>query len=75
MASDETVLYDFCTELLHTQGVSDPTYAKMVSLFGEIGVIDTVGIMGYYSMLAMVMNTARTPLRDETLPRLNPFPR
>ncbi len=75
MASDEAVLYDFCTELLHTQGVSDPTYAKMVSHFDEIGVIDTVGIMGYYSMLAMVMNTARTPLRDETLPRLNPFPR
>ena len=75
MADDEAVLYDFCTELFHTRGVSDPTYARMVSEFEEIGVIDTIGIMGYYSMLAMVMNTARTPLREGQTPGLKPFPR
>ena len=75
MADDEAVLYDFCTELFRTQGVSDPTYARMVSEFKEIGVIDTIGIMGYYSMLAMVMNTARTPLREGQTPGLKPFPR
>lgn len=75
MAEDEATLYDFCTELLHTQGVSDPTYARMLSHFEEIGVIDTIGIMGYYSMLAMVMNTARTPLRDGEAPGLPFFPR
>ena len=75
MAEDEATLYAFCTELLHTQGVSDPTYARMVSQFDEIGVIDTIGIVGYYSMLAMVMNTARTPLRDGATPGLAPFPR
>ena len=69
------VLYDFCTELYHTQGVSDATYARMVSEFQEIGVIDTIGIMGYYSMLAMVLNTARTPLREGQTPGLAPFPR
>ena len=47
----------------------------MVSEFEEIGVIDTIGIMGYYSMLAMVMNTARTPLREGQTPGLKPFPR
>ena len=75
MADDEAVLYDFCTELYHTQGVSDATYARMVSEFQEIGVIDTIGIMGYYSMLAMVLNTARTPLREDQPPGLKPFPR
>ena len=75
MVADEAVVYDFCTELLRTQGVSDPTYARMVSHFEEIGVIDTIGIMGYYSMLAMVMNTARTPLRDGAQPPLSSFPR
>ena len=75
MADDEAVLYDFCTELFHTLGVSDPTYARMVAAFEEIGVIDTIGIMGYYSMLAMVMNTARTPLREGVEPGLAPFPR
>ena len=75
MADDEALLYDFCTELFHNHGVSDATYARMVSQFQEIGVIDTIGIMGYYSMLAMVMNTARTPLRDGQTPGLAPFPR
>ena len=75
MADDEAILYDFCTELFHTQGVSDPTYARMVAEFKEIGVIDTIGIMGYYSLLAMVMNTARTPLREGQTPGLTPFPR
>ena len=39
------------------------------------GVIDTIGIMGYCQLLAMVMNTARTPLRDGLEPGLRPFPR
>ena len=75
MADDETAVYDFCMELLRTHGVSDPTYARMVSHFGEKGVIDAIGIMGYYQMLAMVMNTARTPLRDGVEPPLPTFPR
>ena len=75
MADDEATLYDFCTELFRNHGVSDATYTRMLSHFDEIGVIDTIGIMGYYSMLAMVMNTARTPLRDGQTPGLAPFPR
>ena len=75
MADDETTVYDFCTELLRTHGVSDPTYASAVSLFEEKGVIDTIGIIGYYSLLAMVMNTARTPLREGVSPALPTFPR
>ena len=47
----------------------------MASRFGEIGVIDAIGVMGCYSMLVMVMNTARTPLRDDAPPPLAPFPR
>ena len=75
MADDESVVYDFCMELLRTHGVSDPTYARLVSQFDEKGVIDTIGIMGYYQLLAMVMNTARTALRDGIEPGLRPFPR
>ena len=39
------------------------------------GIIDTIGIVGYYSLLAMVMNTARTPLREGLSPGLVAFPR
>ena len=30
MADDEALIYDFCTELLHNQSVSDATYASML---------------------------------------------
>ncbi len=61
MADDESRLHDFVTELQQTHGVSDPTYARVVEMFGERGVIDVIGIVGYYSLLAMVLNTAQTP--------------
>ena len=75
MKDDEAVLYEFCTELHRNKSVSDATYAKAVAHFGEQGVIDMIGISGYYTLLAMVLNTARTPLPDGRQPALAPFPR
>jgi 4-carboxymuconolactone decarboxylase len=62
MAEDEALVYDFCDELYRTRAVSDATYARAVARFGEQGVVDMVGVAGYYSMLAMIMNVARTAL-------------
>jgi 4-carboxymuconolactone decarboxylase len=72
MTSEEATLYDFCDELMRTQAVGDATYARMVAAFGEQGAVDTVGIVGYYTMLAMVLNTARTPSPANGAP---PLPR
>lgn len=72
MAADHEALYDFCQELFRTKGVSDATYQRIVDQFGEQGVVDTIGIVGYYSMVAMVLNTARTPAGESTAPRLLP---
>ncbi len=59
MAPDEEILYDFVTELNHTKRVSDATYERTVKQFGEQGVIDIVGLQGYYSLLAMTLNVSR----------------
>jgi 4-carboxymuconolactone decarboxylase len=75
MTDDETLLYEFCLELQRNRSISDPTYARMVARFGEKGVMDTVGIVGYYSLLGMVLNTARTPLPQGVKPPLTPMPR
>jgi 4-carboxymuconolactone decarboxylase len=75
MASDEDTLYTFCDELHRNRSVSDATYARAVAAFGERGVIDILGISGYYTLLAMVLNTARTPLPEGRPPALAPFPR
>src|SRR5207253_5255628 len=74
MAADEEIVYDFCTELRQNQSVSDATYARAVGKFGEQGVIDMTGLVGYYTTLAMIMNVARTPLPPGTAPRLVMFP-
>jgi 4-carboxymuconolactone decarboxylase len=75
MAEDEEILYTFCDELHRNQSVSDATYERTRGKFAEQGVIDIVGISGYYTLLAMVLNTARTPLPAGHAPALAPFPR
>ncbi len=74
MAADEEIVYDFCTELRQNQSVSDATYARAVGKFGEQGVIDMTGLMGYYTTLAMIMNVARSPLAEGKKAPLAPFP-
>jgi len=61
MNEDERVSYDFTSELVANHGVSDATYAEAVARFGERGVIDLIGIVGYFAMISMVLNVARTP--------------
>jgi 4-carboxymuconolactone decarboxylase len=60
MLVDEGVVYDFCIELHRDKRVSDRVYAAALALFGEQGVVDLTGLNGYYTFLAMVLNTAQT---------------
>jgi 4-carboxymuconolactone decarboxylase len=61
LAADEAALYDFCTELLEHRAVSDATFARMTQAFGDAGILDTVGLAGYYVVLSMTYNTTRMP--------------
>jgi 4-carboxymuconolactone decarboxylase len=64
MSNDEMVVYDFTTELLRRQHVSDGTYARARDRFGEGGIIEMVGVAGYYAFLSMMMNTAQTAVPE-----------
>jgi 4-carboxymuconolactone decarboxylase len=75
MAQDEEILYVLFEELRRTQSVSDATYANAVTKLGEQGLIDALGIHGYYTLIASVLNTARTPLPAGSKPALSPMPR
>jgi 4-carboxymuconolactone decarboxylase len=74
MTAQETMVYDFLQELLHNQSVSDVTWAAAQKMFGDQGVIDMTAHCGYYSLLAMVMNTTRRDLPDNAAPGIAPFP-
>lgn len=74
LAEDEAVAYDFVAELLANRSVSDPTYARTLDKFGEQGLIDIVGSVGFYSSIAMVANVDRTALPEAATPLLKPLP-
>jgi 4-carboxymuconolactone decarboxylase len=62
MAPDEEAVYNFVTELNATKRVSDVTYARTIKYVGEQGVIDIVGLQGYYTLIAMTLNVSRFEL-------------
>ena len=74
MVEEEQILYDLCMELQRNHSVSDATYERAVSRFGEQGVIEAVSLMGYYTMVSMILNTSRAPLPPGATPALAPFP-
>lgn len=64
MTADETLIYDALEELRANRCFSDVTYERVCKRFGEQGVIDMVAHYGYYSLLAMTMNVARTAVPE-----------
>lgn len=74
MAGDEEIVYDLLTEALHNKSVCDATYARAVEKFGEHGLVDVLAIAGYYGMLAIILNVARTALPGGKPPPLPFFP-
>lgn len=53
---EERVVYDFVTEYFRTNRVSDATYGRALEAFGERGVVDLVGTVGYYGLVSMTLN-------------------
>ena len=64
LAADEWVVYHFCQQLHQHKKVSDDIWQQAIDLWGEKGVVDLIGINGYYSFLSMIMNGAQTPVPD-----------
>jgi 4-carboxymuconolactone decarboxylase len=75
MLEDEEIVYDFCTELQRNRSVSDATYARTRAKIGEEGIVEAASIQGFYALLAMTMNVARTPLAAGAQPPLLLLPR
>lgn len=69
---DEEIVYDYASELLKNKSVSTPTFERAKKRFGTKGVVDLTAIVGYYTLLAMQLNTAQypVPVDFKKLPRL-----
>jgi 4-carboxymuconolactone decarboxylase len=55
MKEDETALYDFCNELYRDKNVSDGAFKAALGKFGERGIMDLIGIIGYYDLVSMAL--------------------
>ena len=73
MNADEEVVYDLTTEILKNKRISEATFQRAEQRFGKKGVVDMVGIAGYYTFLAMQLNMARYQFLGEGA-RLSRFP-
>ena len=62
MQPDETVVYEFCTALHTAHAVDDALFDRAVAVLGERGVMDLIGVSGYYTLVSMVLNVAEIPL-------------
>jgi 4-carboxymuconolactone decarboxylase len=61
MTADQALMHDAVTELMTTKRWSDTTYARVTARFGERGAVEIPALIGLYSLLALVLNVARTP--------------
>jgi len=61
---DEMTLYAFIKELYAKKRVSSANYNRVRKLLGDAGTVDLVGILGYYAMVSMTLNTFRAPLPE-----------
>jgi 4-carboxymuconolactone decarboxylase len=73
LSGDETLVYEFVSDLLSTGAVTDSRYGAVLERFGERGVMDLVGAVGYYSLVSMVLNVAQVPLPEGVDPPLKPL--
>jgi 4-carboxymuconolactone decarboxylase len=62
MQPDEVAVYDFVTELRQRRRVSDAAFKSAVATLGEQGVVDLIGVLGYYDLVSMTLNVDRYPL-------------
>ena len=58
----ERIVYDFVTEYLETNRVAAANYKRAIDAFGEQGVVDLVGVCGYYMLVSMTLNVFEMPL-------------
>jgi len=62
MSGEEAAVHDFCKQLHENKAVDDATYARAVEHFGERGTVDLIGVIGYYTLVSIILNVDRVPL-------------
>jgi len=71
LSEEEQAVYEFCREVHATGRAGDAVFAAIQKRFGLDGALELIALTGYYSMMAMVLNTAGLPLPGNVQPPLS----
>jgi 4-carboxymuconolactone decarboxylase len=75
MKEDETILYEFATQLYRDKNISDSTFDAAVAKLSERSVMDLIGIFGFYDFVSMTLIAAKAEPPQDAVPRMQPFPK
>ena len=70
-AKDEALVHRLCSEIFRTQRLSEDTFNEAIAALGEQGLVEVIGIIGYYTLIANTLNVFQVGLPAGTAP---PFP-
>lgn len=59
--AEQVAVYEFARELLARGNVSDRPYDEARRLFGDVGVVELTGVVGYYTLVAMTLSAHHIP--------------
>ncbi|SHO57930.1 carboxymuconolactone decarboxylase family protein [Vibrio quintilis] len=65
MTPDEAIVYQFVTELHNTHMVQETTYNAIKKRFGQSGAVELTALDGYFMLLGLELNMARTPIPED----------
>ena len=66
----EAEIYEFARTLQQTGDVDPGLHAAITKRWGERGVVEITGVIGYYTMVSMMLNAQQIPLPDGIAPPL-----
>jgi 4-carboxymuconolactone decarboxylase len=73
LPEEENAIYNFCREVHASGRASDESFKDIQNRFGLDGALELIALNGYYTLMAMVLNTAGLPLPGDADPPLKPF--
>lgn len=73
---DEALVYRICEEMYAKHRVGDALFAEAESRLGQRGVMELIGVLGYYVLVSMTLNLFQVAAPDDpSIPALVPLQR